>query len=96
MILHAVVKEVLVPDPVSCSDLSRVTHLIFLQQNTADQSDIYEVEISDTLQVRYGGLMAGSAAFDTAAFGITGAEAELMDPQQRLLMEVRKAEVASG
>jgi Beta-ketoacyl synthase, N-terminal domain len=40
------------------------------------------------VQVRFGGFMAGSAAFDAAAFGITSAEAELMDPQQRLLMEV--------
>ena len=41
------------------------------------------------MQVRFGGFMAGGAAFDAAMFGITGAEAELMDPQQRLLLEVR-------
>ena len=39
-------------------------------------------------RVRFGGFVSGSAAFDAAAFGVTGAEAELMDPQQRVLMEV--------
>jgi Beta-ketoacyl synthase, N-terminal domain len=47
------------------------------------------------VQVRFGGFMAGGAAFDAAVFGITGAEAELMDPQQRLLMEVRHSFVIS-
>ncbi len=41
-------------------------------------------------RVRFGGFAAGAAAFDAAAFGITGAEAELMDPQQRVLMEVHR------
>jgi hypothetical protein len=36
---------------------------------------------------RFGGWLAGIEAFDAAAFGISGAEAELMDAQQRLLLE---------
>jgi len=44
---------------------------------------------ASVLRTHFGGFVAGNAAFDAAAFGITGAEAELMDPQQRVLMEVR-------
>ena len=37
---------------------------------------------------RFGGLVAGWAEFDAAAFGISPSEAFLMDPQQRVLLEV--------
>jgi acyl carrier protein len=43
----------------------------------------------------HGAFVAGAAAFDAAAFGLSSAEAALMDPQQRLLLEVA-AEALSG
>ena len=48
--------------------------------------DRWDVE-ADPLAARFGGYLAGIAAFDTAAFATPDAEAALMDPQQRLLLE---------
>jgi len=41
------------------------------------------------LGARFGGCLAGVAAFDAALFGVSAPEAQLMDPQQRLLLEAR-------